>query len=81
MTELHTLPPRLSYLHSAEPAQLCEIASLRLDAVQALFHVLLQESHPGGPRLSPHTLACAHALLGEAGALYQRAFTDVFGNG
>jgi hypothetical protein len=33
MTEHHPLPPRLDHLRFANPAQLCETASLRLAAV------------------------------------------------
>jgi hypothetical protein len=73
MAELHPLPPRLDHLRFANPTQLCETASLRLAAVQALITVLLKENRPEGARISRDTLRSARGLLMEAEALYRRA--------
>jgi hypothetical protein len=74
MTDRLTSSPRQRYLAAADPHALCELASLRLEAVQALIKVLLDEQPPGDASRGPrHTLAAASALLSEAATLYLRA--------
>lgn len=68
-------PVRQRYFDSTDPHALCELAALRLDAVQVLLKVLLDETSPDeGSRVPRHTLSAAYALLCEAGNLYRRAF-------
>lgn len=81
MTELHSLPLRLGYLDVADSKQLCEVASLRLEAVQALIGLLLRENPPEYVRLPCHTLSSAQALLTEVDALYRRAFAMMLRKG
>ncbi|MFN9529654.1 MAG: hypothetical protein ACK561_09920 [Pseudomonadaceae bacterium] len=60
MTELRTTSSRQRYLDAADPHALCELASLRLEAVQSLIKVLLDEQTPGdASRVPRHTLSAA----------------------
>ncbi len=67
-------PTSLDKPHRLDPHTLCELASLRLESVQALIEVLIEERPPdNATRIPRHTLATASKLLGDAAALYQRA--------
>ena len=67
-------PTSLDNPHRLDPHTLCELASLRLESVQALIKVLLEEQPPDdATRIPRQTLATASQLLGDAAALYRRA--------
>ncbi|MGP0172289.1 hypothetical protein ACSVIJ_10420 [Pseudomonas sp. NCHU5208] len=67
-------PTSLDKPHHLDPQTLCELASLRLESVQALIKVLIEEQPPkDAARIPRHTLATASRLLGDAAALYRRA--------
>lgn len=79
MTDRPTSLHRHHRLDRTDPHALCELAYLRLEAVQALIKVLLDEQPPGdASRVPRHTLAAASALLTEAAALYLRAMTRLY---
>ncbi|MBS7662120.1 hypothetical protein I0D00_09240 [Pseudomonas lalucatii] len=75
MPEPHSPSPNPGTLRSPMPAALCDLASLRMGAVQALIKVLIDESEVhSSPRVPRHTLSAANALLTEADKLYREAF-------
>ena len=82
MTELRATSSRQPHLDTADPHALCELASLRLEAVQALIKVLLDEQTPGDASCVPkHTLSAANALLTEVNSLYRRAVVKLHTQG
>jgi len=75
MPEPHAPSPTPGALRNSMPAALCDLASLRMGAVQALIKVLIDESEVhSSPRVPRHTLSAASALLTEADKLYREAF-------